>query len=231
MSVPQLPLLLRPPRSAGLDDFLPAEAPALALLRGWLASPEGHLLLRGPPASGKTHLLLAALETLRQRARAVAYLPLATLGAAAGNMLRAQPAAAVVAVDDLDRVLDQPELQRALFALHNRVGDAGGGMLYACRGQPAEWDALLPDLRSRLGQAIQGLLVPLDETQRRLWFLRRVEALGMQMDPAALDYLFRRVGRDLPGLQRLIDRLDRDSLAAQRRLTVPFLRELLAAER
>jgi DnaA family protein len=47
------------------------------------------------------------------------------------------------------------------------------------------------------------------------------------VDDAALDWLLRRVGRDLGGLARLFDRLDRASLAAQRRLTVPFLREAL----
>ena len=46
-------------------------------------------------------------------------------------------------------------------------------------------------------------------------------------DVVALDWLLRRVGRDLGGLARLFDRLDRASLAAQRRLTVPFLREAL----
>jgi DnaA family protein len=136
--------------------------------------------------------------------------------------------AELVVVDDLDQARADGALQRALFALHNRVGDAGGRLLYACRGQPAEWNDLLPDLRSRIGQATQALLVPLDEAQRRQWFLQRARVLGMQLDQPALDYLFRRVGRDLPGLQQLLDRIDRDSLAAQRRLTIPFLRDLLA---
>nr|WP_282452827.1 DnaA/Hda family protein [Lysobacter sp. CAU 1642] len=144
-------------------------------------------------------------------------------------MVEAQPALPWVAVDDLDEALIDPALQRALFALHNRVGDQGGRMLYASRGNPGDWTSLLPDLRSRLGQSVQALLQPLDEAQRREWFTRRAAALGMQLDEASLEYLFRRVGRDLPGLQRLLDRLDVDSLAAQRRLTVPFLRDFLAA--
>lgn len=231
MNVPQLPLrLARPPR-AGLADFVPADAPALALLRDWLRAPASHLLLRGPAASGKTHLLLAAMETLSSQGAEVGYLPLAALGTPAAAMVEAQPAAAVVAVDDLDEARVDTALQRALFALHNRVGDAGGRMLYASRGIPAEWQDLLPDLRSRLGQSAQGILQPLDEAQRRRWFSARAEALGMQLDEAAVEYLFRRVGRDLPGLLQLLERLDRESLAAQRRLTVPFLRDLLAADR
>lgn len=229
MNTPQLPLrLVRPPR-AGLDDFLPANAPALAVLRGWLKAPTSHLLLRGPAGCGKTHLLHAALDEAQSKGREGAFLPLAALGTSAADMVAAQPVAKLVVVDDLDEARVDAALQHALFALHNRVGDAGGRLLYACRGQPAEWSDLLPDLRSRLGQATQALLGPLDEAQRRQWFLQRAGALGMQLEEPALEYLFRRVGRDLPGLQRLLERIDRDSLAAQRKLTVPFLRDLLAA--
>jgi DnaA family protein len=37
------------------------------------------------------------------------------------------------------------------------------------------------------------------------------------------------VGRDLASLTALLDRLDRASLAAQRRITVPFLRQTLGS--
>jgi DnaA family protein len=228
MNSPQLPLRLAPAARAGLDDFVPSDAAPLILLRGWLDRRGTHLLLRGPAGCGKTHLLLGALQALQGKGVGAAYLPLAALGTGAASMVAAQQAQAVVVVDDLDEARVDADLQRALFALHNRVGDAGGQLLYACRGQPAEWDELLPDLRSRLGQAAQAQLSALDEAQRRHWFRQRAEALGMQLEDAALEYLFRRVGRDLPGLQRLLERLDRDSLAAQRRLTIPFLRDLLA---
>ncbi len=49
------------------------------------------------------------------------------------------------------------------------------------------------------------------------------------LEDAALDWLLRRVGRDLASLTALLDRLDRASLAAQRRMTVPFLRQVLGA--
>ena len=52
-------------------------------------------------------------------------------------------------------------------------------------------------------------------------------AAALQRTEAALDWLLRRVGRDLASLTQLFDRLDRAALAAQRRLTVPFLRETL----
>ena len=44
---------------------------------------------------------------------------------------------------------------------------------------------------------------------------------------SALDWLLTRTDRDLGALVALLDRLDRASLAAQRRITVPFLRQVL----
>jgi DnaA-homolog protein len=55
----------------------------------------------------------------------------------------------------------------------------------------------------------------------------RAQRRGLVLEEAALDWLLRRVGRDLAGLAALLDELDRASLAAQRRITVPFLRQAL----
>jgi DnaA family protein len=55
----------------------------------------------------------------------------------------------------------------------------------------------------------------------------RAQRRGLQLDDAAIDWLLKRVDRDLVTLTVLLDRLDRESLAAQRRLTVPFLRQVL----
>jgi DnaA family protein len=71
------------------------------------------------------------------------------------------------------------------------------------------------------------VLAPLDDDGRREVLRQRARRRGLAMDEAALDWLMRRVGRDLASLTQLFDRLDRAALAAQRRLSVPFLRATL----
>ena len=73
-------------------------------------------------------------------------------------------------------------------------------MLYAARETPAGLALTLPDLRSRLAQCTQLPLALLDEAGRREVLRRRAEARGLSLDEAVLDYLFRRVGRDLSTL-------------------------------
>jgi DnaA family protein len=92
---------------------------------------------------------------------------------------------------------------------------------------PAALPIVLPDLVSRLEQCTRLPLEPLDEAGRREVLRQRAARRGLELDEPVLDYLFRRVGRDLAGLTALLDRLDRESLAAQRRITVPFLRARL----
>jgi DnaA family protein len=85
----------------------------------------------------------------------------------------------------------------------------------------------LPDLRSRLSQCTRVVLSPLDDEARREVLRERARRRGLALDEAAIDWLLRRRGRDLATLTGLLDVLDRASLAAQRRITVPFLREVL----
>ncbi|RBF29297.1 DnaA regulatory inactivator Hda, partial [Xanthomonas oryzae pv. oryzae] len=48
---------------------------------------------------------------------------------------------------------------------------------------------------------------------------------------AAIDWLLTHGERELARLVALLDRLDRESLAAKRRITVPFLRRVLEDRR
>jgi DnaA family protein len=107
------------------------------------------------------------------------------------------------------------------------VHDAGGALLYTAREWPDASGLTLPDLVSRLAQCTRIALVPLDDAGRAQMLRLRASRRGLQLDEAAIDWLLRRVGRDPAGLAQLFDRLDRAALAAQRGLTVPFLRKVL----
>jgi len=136
---------------------------------------------------------------------------------------------AVVALDGLESIAGQRDDEVALFDFHNRARGRIA-LLYAARATPDALPLVLPDLRSRLGQCARIALSPLDDDGRRAVLRARAERRGLVLEDAALEWLLRRVDRDLRSLTGLLDRLDKASLAAQRRLTVPFLRQLLEAD-
>jgi DnaA family protein len=117
-----------------------------------------------------------------------------------------------------------------LFDFHNSARSAGIALLYTGQVAPDALELTLPDLRSRLSQCTRITLSPLDDAGRRSVLRDRAQRRGLVLDDAALDWLLRRVGRDITGLAGLLDKLDRASLAAQRRITVPFLRDTLGSD-
>jgi ATPase involved in DNA replication initiation len=92
---------------------------------------------------------------------------------------------------------------------------------------PSQLGLQLPDLRSRLGACTQFSLKPLDDDERRAVLKAQAIARGIELDDSVLDWLFARYARDLGALLDLLDRVDVASLAAQRRITIPFLRGFL----
>ena len=228
--VPQLPLALRHPPAQRLEAYIGAPA-AVAQLRALAAGASADALyLQGAAGVGKSHLLLATCAEAEAAGRRPAYLALGGLRGRVREAVEGLDQADLLALDDLDAVAGDRDDEVALFDLHNRLRDAGRVPLYAAVAAPAALGLVLPDLRSRLAQCIRLPLSPLDDAGRAQWLRRRADARGLAFDPAALDWMLRRCSRDLPSLEALLERLDRASLAAQRRLTVPFLRQVLESD-
>ena len=227
----QLPLALRTPADQRFDSYVGAADGALAQLQALARGDAADwIYLHGPAATGKTHLLLAACRLADDGGRPAAYLPLASAAGRAGDALAALHGHALVAIDGIEAIAGDAADELALFDFHNRAHDAGTAVLYAARAPADTLPIALPDLRSRLAQCTRVSLQPLDDDGRRRVLEDRARRRGLQLDAAALDWLLRRVGRDLASLAALLDRLDRASLAAQRRLTVPFLRQVLGED-
>ncbi|MGH8033081.1 MAG: DnaA regulatory inactivator Hda [Luteimonas sp.] len=216
--------------AAGDADTSVAQVRALAGSRAPGGGATAGLYLVGPPGVGKTHLALAACAWVHDDGRRSAYLPLASAAGRVRDALDALHDNDLIALDGLDAVAGNRDDAIALFDFHNRVHDAGHALLYAARCPPDELPLALPDLRSRLSQCARIALSPLDDAGRRRLLRLRAERRGLAIDDAAIDWLLARVDRDLATLTAWLDRLDQASLAAQRRVTVPFLRQLLGGD-
>lgn len=227
----QLPLALRYPPDQRLDTFVAAPVGVIEQLRA-LADGRGDdwLYLSGPAGVGKTHLLLAVCAAAETAGRRAAYLPLAAAAGRLRDALHALEGNDLLALDGLEATAGHRDDEVALFDAHNRARAAGSRIVYAARGAPDALDIGLPDLRSRLSQCARIHLQPLDDEGRREVLRQRARRRGLIVEEAALDWMLKRVGRDLAGLTTLLDKLDHASLAAQRRITVPFLRQVIGLD-
>jgi DnaA family protein len=226
--IPQLPLALRWPRRQRFEHFHPGANAATLAAVVQLANVPGTpwLYLCGPAGSGKSHLLVSACQVAVEGGRTVQYLPLASLRDKVAA-IRGVAGSEFLALDDLGAIAGDREAEHALFDVYNRAKAEGAALLLGAEALPSQLGLSLPDLRSRLGACQQAVLKPLDDIERRAVLQRQAALRGIELDDTVLDWLFARYARDLGALLDLLDRLDQASLAAQRRITVPFLRGFL----
>ncbi|MET0892188.1 MAG: DnaA regulatory inactivator Hda [Pseudoxanthomonas sp.] len=226
--IPQLPLALRYPPDQRLESFIAAPAGAIAQLQALAQRRRADwLYLAGASATGKTHLALALCAAAEQAGLRPAYLPLLAASGRLRDALDALEGNDVVALDGLEAIAGNRDDEIALFDFHNRARSAGLNVLYTAQEVPGSLSLSLPDLRSRLSQNTCIVLNQLDDAARAELLRDRARRRGLLLEETAIDWMLARTDRSLASLLALLDRLDRESLAAQRRITVPFLRQVV----
>lgn len=225
----QLPLALGLHHAPSLEDFVVGRNQGVidALTRAIDGRGEAVVYLFGAAGCGLTHLLLGQCAAAEQRGLRCAYLPLAERAVLAPEMLEGLETLDLVAVDDVQLIAGDMAWEEALFALFNRCRDHGARMLFSADRGPAALPLHLPDLRSRLAWGLTLSLQPLDDRGRLelLQSLAARRALNMPDDVAR--YLLERGSRHPSDLVEIVTLLDQASLAEQRRLTIPFVRDKL----
>jgi DnaA family protein len=221
----QLPLNIGLRDSATFENFYSGpHASVLGILR---EAREPIVYLWGPPGGGKTHLLQAACQQCAESGGHPAYLPLAEVGSLDPGLLEGLGESPLVCIDDVQAIAGNGAWESALFYLYNEVRAAGGRLAAAGDAAPSALHIGLADLRSRLGWGPVFHLQPLAEEERIAALQFRAARRGLDLPLEVATYLLRRAPRDAHSLFALLERLDEGSLAAQRRLTIPFVREFL----
>lgn len=197
----QLPLDISPPEAPGFDNFVAgANAEALASVRSLAAG------------------------TLRE---SIVYL-WGEAGSGRSHLLQAaQRANPRLTVADDVQALD-PSAQQALFLAINAAREDGDGVL-AAGDKPPVLLALREDLRTRLAWGLVYELHPLGDEAKRAHLTALAERRGLELAPDVATYLLARLPRDFATLTRVMEALDKHSLARQRGLSLALVREALAA--
>jgi len=222
----QLALPIGMARAPTLSAFFAGpNEPALAHLQLWAGSPTRSPVptyLWGPPASGKTHLLKAVQEALREQG--------ATAGWMDATVLEPPPYDerwAVVLLDDVH--LYTAVQQHAAFNWFVHAQTLQRGVLAAGLLPPADLK-LREDLRTRLGWGHVFLLQLLSEPQRRSVLRQSADARGVFLSDEVMDFMLTRFSRDLGSLMQLLEQLDAYALQTQRAITIPLIKSMLESE-
>lgn len=203
---------------------------ALGVLKDF-ASGQGEkmLLIWGAPGSGLTHLLQAVCHEVWGRKRSVQYLPLREMiGFSAEDICDGLEEAEYICLDGIDQICGIKEWERALFHLYNNIKDAGHYLLISSHTSPPSLPIVLADLRSRVLGCLRYHIESLTDSGKQTALIRRAAARGLELPEDVARFILSRASRDTNELFYMLNTLDEASLQHQRKLTIPFVKDVLS---
>ncbi len=221
----QLPLAIQLPDAATFDAYIAGDNSLLLQLLQ--AQSELQLYCWSPLVLGKTHLLQASCRLASGQGKQACYLPMMDLVDYGPAVLDGLESLDLVCVDDIDCIAGDAAWERAVFDLINRCRAQAVQLVFAAKSNINETAWGLADLVSRLSWGPLFQLKALSDEHKIQVLQQRAQMRGIALPVEVGNYLLRRFPRDMRSLCQQFDKLDQASLAAQRRLTVPFVKQVL----
>lgn len=214
------------------DDFFPGiNQEIITHLKNYLLDDkEQQIFICGKPGLGKTHLLQACCHQAHKQKLSAFYFALSDKGLPDPALLVGLDKFDLVCFDNIDYIAGDPVWEQAFFNFFNLHRSSGHKLILSAACVPNKMAIQLADLKSRLNWGLTLKLKPLPDTDKITALIFKANQLGFAITPQAGQFLLAHYDRDLVNLWALLDKLDRASLAAKCKLTIPFLKKFLLQE-
>jgi DnaA family protein len=190
------------------------------------ATPPGSTWIAGPHTAGKSHLLQAVCAATPAGRRA-AYLPLESLLPFGPAAIDGAEDLDVGCFDDVQCIAGLDDWEHKLFSVWQRSFERGATLLFAARESPSQVNFGLADLKSRLASSTVFAVRELNDHEQLEALDLRARLRGFELPAETARYLQRRYPRDMRSLCEVLDTLDDAAFREQRRITVPFIKQIL----
>lgn len=226
----QLALSLTWPDQATFDNFY--ATPANTLLLHYLSNfldkktTEKYVYLHGPESAGLSHLLYAVCHAAQKQVGGASYVSFKN-NRISFEILEGLEHIAFVCLDDIHRIHQKKHGEEALLHFYNRLLEMPARLIIAGRLPPSQiaWNVL--DLQSRLASGPVFKLHPLSDSEKVAALCLRAKNRGLDFCSGVGAYLVKHYRRDMHALFQALTQLDQASLAHQRPLTIPFVKQIL----
>jgi DnaA-homolog protein len=225
----QLTFNVNLPEEASFVTFYPATHQAIVdyLKLTVAGAGEQFVYLWGSSAIGKTHLLQACCHYATELHKTSIYLSLKELSQFTPQVFTNLEKLNLVCLDDIDILVQEPNWQEPLFHLFNRIHASGSRLILAAKIPPQELALTLADLQSRLTWSVVLHMQALDDHAKCAAMQLQAKVRGLFLPMEVAEYILKRCSRNLPNLHAILTTLDKASLQQQRKLTVPFVKDVL----
>ncbi len=188
---------------------------------------EQQLYLWGEAGTGKSHLLQACCQYAKQFGKDPFYLQFNADSLPSPALLDGLEEFELVCFDDIHAVENHRDWEHALFRFYNAHRQNNHKLLLAADCPPKYLPFELPDLKTRMSWGLTLKIQPLRDDQLIDALTYKAHYLGFDIPATVGRFLLNHYVHDLPALWLLLEKIDKATLAAQRRLTVPFLKQIL----
>jgi DnaA family protein len=216
-------------RGYSFSDYRPgANLQAVELLKTFVTNSSQCLTyLWGNSGLGKTHLLHAACQLATEHGLSAHYVPLKQWTSQSPTILRGLEQSDLLCIDDIEQIAGHQEWQVTLFHLFNDMHEHSHHLLLSANNTPDAINIELADLQSRLTSGLTLHLHDHDDQHKQELLQFRARQLGMKLPETVSRYLLTHHNRDLSTLWTVLEKLDRETLANHRQLTLPFVKQVL----
>ncbi len=116
----------------------------------------------------------------------------------------------------------------AMFHLYNNFRSDGGFILFTAKTAPSRWRLRLPDLKSRLNIMPMIEIKEPDDELLSMLIVKLFIDRQVQITPDVISYLVKNIERSFKYVRKIVEEIDKYSLAKKRAITVPLVRDLIA---
>lgn len=225
----QLPLGFKTRPQVNFNSFITGlnSEPVAALQASATGQGEPFSFIWGARGCGKSHLLQATVAETDSSGQSAVYLPMDELLPLSPELLQGFEQLSLICLDEIQLAAGSADWEEALFHLFNRLRENNCCLIVSADQPPGMLNLHLADLKSRLTWGPCYQLQALNDLDRLRALTEAAARRSMSLSDDTARYLLHRLPRDMHSLMGVIDWLDHHSLVARRKLTIPFVREML----
>lgn len=183
--------------------------------------------LFGLSSTGKSHLLHATSSYAAQLGKSSVCLSCAELIQLPVAVLEGLEQIDFICLDDIHLVAGNIQWQQAIFDLYNRVLEQNNYLIISGDETVQQLGISLPDLVSRLSWGLTEQVKPMGDEEKIQALQYRATQRGLFLSEDVVKFLLNRFSRDMTNLIKSLDALDKASIQEQRKITIPFIKEVL----
>ena len=227
----QLPLQFEFQSNQSFNTFYPgSNEEVINHLRHIFINNEQLIFIWGEQGTGKTHLLQAVCQESNQQSKSSFYFAFDDNSLPNPEMLNGLESFDIVCFDNIDRIAENSEWEHAFFNFFNSHRDANNKLVLSAHCPPKFLPIELPDLKTRMSWGLTLKLTELTDEQQLNALIYKANDLGFEIPVNVGRFLVSHYARDLPSIWLLLDKINHETLAAKRKLTIPFLKQIMSEQ-